>query len=71
MKYDRDHSDSVADRAIGRVSNEWKYMAKIAVAIRKNNANPVWIDEQTKRFTGIYKRLLTDPLEEVEREAGM
>ena len=43
-------------------------MAELAIKIRSGNKNPTWIDEQEKKFTGIFKRLLTDPIEEIEKE---
>ena len=71
MRYDRDHADYVADEAIGRVNNEWKRMVKLALKIRNTACNPTWAAEQEKKFTGIYKRLLTDPILELEMEAGV
>lgn len=65
----RDHTDHTADDAIGRAHKEWRRMAAVAVKIRQNRCNPEWADEQLKSFTGIYKRLLTDPIEEVQMQA--
>ena len=57
------------EKAVGSVNHEWKQMAKLALRIRTTGfANPTWIEEQKKKFTGIFKRLLTDPIEEVQRE---
>lgn len=70
MRYNRDHKDTVADEAVSTADREWKYMANLALKIREGRrVNPLWVEEQTKRFTGIYKRLLTDPIQEVKREA--
>ena len=69
MRYDRDHSDRVADAAIGNANKEWTHMAKLALKLRTTSVNPTWAEEQEKKFIGIFKRLLTDPLDEVEREA--
>ena len=66
----RGHSDKTGDAAIGSVSKEWKKMAELAVRLREKNCNPAWAHLQLTKFTGIYKRLLTDPLEEVMKEAG-
>lgn len=64
----RSHSDWTADTAVGTVDKEWRQMAELAIKIRSGNKNPTWIDEQEKKFTGIFKRLLTDPIEEIEKE---
>ena len=64
----RSHSDWTADTAVGAADREWRQMAELAIKIRSGNKNPTWIDEQEKKFTGIFKRLLTDPIEEIEKE---
>ncbi len=56
-------------KACSNVMNEWKYMANVAVLIRENRCSSDFIDENKPKFTGIYKRLLEDPIEEVIREA--
>ena len=53
------HSDPTANRALGAVSKEWNQMVRIAERIKKNT-NTEWSDQQSRRFTGIYKRLLDD-----------
>ena len=63
------YSDHTPEAALGNVHKEWKAMARLALKIRKGNCNPVWADKQLERFTGIFKRLLEDPIEEVEEEA--
>ena len=70
QKETRDHSDPTLDRALGSIDKEWKQMAKLALMIRGSKCNPAWAEEKSKTFTGIYKRLLDDPIEEVQREAG-
>lgn len=69
MRDNRDHSDRTADMAIGSADKEWRQMAGLALRIRGGNCNPSWADEQSAKFTGIYKRLLTDPIDYVKREA--
>ena len=63
------HKDHTLDWAVGRVDKEWKQMAEIAVRIREGYCNPEWAEKQSKRFTGIFKRLMTDPIDEVKEEA--
>jgi hypothetical protein len=45
-------------------------MAKLAVMLREKNNDPTWTEKQEAKFTGIFRRLLTDPIEEVQKEAG-
>lgn len=63
------HKDPVHDMAIGSVDKEWKQMARLALQVRADVKDPTWIEEQERKFIGIYKRLLTDPIEYVQREA--
>ncbi len=65
----RPYTDHTADYATGSANAEWRRMARLALKIRSGRCNPDWADEQTEKFTGIFKRLLTDPLTEVEEEA--
>jgi hypothetical protein len=65
----RSHSDKTAETAIGSVDKEWRMMANIALLIREGHCHPAWADEQSAKFTGVYKRLLTDPLDYVRKEA--
>lgn len=59
----------IMDDAIGAVTKEWKHMARLAVQIREGrNNNPEWVENQQSKFTGIFKRLLTDPIEDVKKE---
>ena len=55
--------DPTANQALGAVSREWDRMVRLAIQIRRN-PNTEWAEQQRRRFTGIYKRLLTDPLDE-------
>ena len=52
-------SDPTANQAIGSVSREWNKMAKLAEQIREDPWSD-WSLEQSRRFTGIFKRLLID-----------
>jgi len=52
--------DPTAEHAIGSVNREWKQMKELAIRIR-DSRDPVWADRESRRFTGIYARLLTDP----------
>ncbi len=58
------HNDPTANMAIGSVSREWKRMVRKAIALRKSNREPS--PEERRMFTGIYKNLLTEPLDELE-----
>lgn len=66
MKAYRDPTEFLA---IGNVNKEWRQMAKLALQIREGRRNPAWVQEKEKQFTGIYKRLLTDPIDKVYKEA--
>lgn len=65
----RDHRDRTMDEAMSRVNREWRQMSRLALAIRTRNDHPAWINEKIKLFTGIYKRLLDDPIDEVRKSA--
>lgn len=65
----RDHKDKTAEIAIGAADKEWRMMASLALKIREGRCNPTWATEQESKFIGIYKRLLSDPIEEVIKEA--
>lgn len=62
------HKDKTADEAVGTVDKEWRYMANLALKIRQGRVNPIWAEKESARFTGIFKRLLTDPIDEVKKE---
>ena len=59
-------SDPTANQALGAVNREWSRMVKLAVRIRENPYSE-WARRESRRFTGIYRRLLTDT-DEVFRE---
>ena len=65
----RDHKDKTAEIAIGAADKEWRQMASLALRIREGRCNPAWADEQSTKFIGIYRRLLSDPVDEVKKEA--
>lgn len=65
----RDHKDKTAEIAIGAADKEWRTMASLALKIREGRCNPTWGKEQESKFIGIYKRLLSDSIEEVMKEA--
>ncbi len=54
-------------RALGNVQREWVSMAILALQIRKAGNTP-WARTQEKRFTGIFRRFLTDSREELLAE---
>jgi len=55
-------TDPTANAALGSVSREWNQMARLALRIRQSG-DTAWAECESRRFTGIYKRLLTDPIE--------
>ena len=69
MRKEHGYANPAAEKAIGNAHKEWRQMAKLALRIRNNTCPPIWAAEQERKFIGIYQRLLTDPIEEVEREA--
>ena len=54
------YPDPTANHAIYNVSVEWNRMRRLALRLRLNGEKP-----SPELFTGIYRRLLTDPLEEL------
>ncbi len=62
-------ADPTANTAIGSVSREWNQMVRLALCIRQSG-NSEWAQRESRRFTGIYKRLLTDPLESLQKKNG-
>ena len=62
------YKDTTMERAYGRVNSEWKYMVRQAIRIREGKYSSQEEAERRKQFTGIYKRLLTDPLAELYQE---
>lgn len=65
----RDHTDYVADRAILNADREWREMASTALKIRKNRCTAEYAEREEQKFTGIFRRLMTDPIEEVEKSS--
>ena len=61
------HGDPTANRATGNVQKEWIGMAVLAVRIRRSQDHG-WAALQAKRFTGVFRRMLTDPEEELLAE---
>lgn len=66
----RPYADYTCDKAVGNANKEWKTMARLALKLRKYNCTPAFEEENLPKFTGIYKRLLTDPIEEIEAMVG-
>ena len=54
------YPDPTANQAIYNVSVEWNRMRRLALRLRLNGEEP-----SPELFTGIFRRLLTDPLEEL------
>ncbi len=65
----RAYRNPTAEQAIGAMNKEWTQMARLALQIREGRKNPSWVEENSKRFTGIFRRLLEDPIDEVRKEA--
>ena len=61
------HGDPTGNRATGSVQREWIGMAVLAIRIRRSE-DSAWAAQQARRFTGIFRRLLTDPEAEVLAE---
>ena len=59
------YRDPTAEAAVGTVSREWRQMVRKAIALRKT-ARELTPEEQ-KLFTGIYRRLLSEPELELEK----
>ena len=56
----RTYPDPTANQAIYNVSVEWERKRKLAIRLRLNGEEP-----DPLQFTGIFRRLITDPLEEL------
>ena len=61
------HSDPTASRAIGAAEREWKRKTVLAYRCRTDPRAAERIGDPRRIFTGIFSRLLTDPLEELEK----
>lgn len=66
----KSYRDPTMSGAVRKTDKEFSAMAKLALTIREGRRPPAWIEENSKLFTGIYARLLTDPIKEVEIEAA-
>jgi len=63
------HSDPTGNQAIGNIGREWRRMAALALRLRDPNRtrHREWEERQRARFVGIYRRLLDDPIDELEQ----
>ena len=61
------HSDPTASHAIGAAEREWKRMTILAYRYRTDPGAAKRIGDPRRIFTGIFSRLLTDSLEELEK----
>lgn len=64
----RKYSDPTANQAIGSINHQWKKMARLALKIR-TSPDSEWAQRESRHFTGIFKRLLTDPIESLDESA--
>ena len=62
------HSDPTANRAIGSANQEWEQKLCLAYLFRTDARMTKKITEPEKVFSGIYRRLLEDPIEELKQE---
>lgn len=62
------HSDPTANRAIGLANKEWEQILCLAYRYRTDPQVERQILEPETVFRGIYRRLLTDPIKELEKE---
>ena len=65
------HSDPTAARAVGSAEKEWRSMARLAYRYRTDPLMAEKLREPWLVFTGIFSRLLTEPLESLEEMAGI
>ena len=56
----RHYNDPTANQALSAVDREWKQMAKLAERIHRDPYSD-WAIRASRRFTGIFARLLDDP----------
>ena len=64
------HRDPTASQAIGNVDREWKQLARLAWQIRTSPRREELEEAHRRTFTGIHRKLMTCPLDELEKEAG-
>ena len=62
------YKNRTMNNAFGNVNKEWKYMVRLAVRIREGRYSIKEEQEYRKLFTGIYKRLLEDPMDQLYQE---
>lgn len=60
------HADPTANRAIGAVGRKWRRMTLLAYRYRTDSRFERKVDDPRRLFSGIFRRLLTDPLKELE-----
>lgn len=65
------HSDPTAARAVGSAEKEWRSKARLAYRYRTDPLMAEKLREPRLVFTGIFSRLLTEPLESLEEMAGI
>lgn len=61
------YNDPTFDRAAGSVDKEIKIMTRLAIDIQEGRGNPARLEEMRSKFTGIYARLLEEPVEELKK----
>lgn len=59
------HRDPTANAAVGAVGREWRRLVRTAIRLRRTNRE--LSEEEKSLFTGIYGRLLTEPIESLEK----
>lgn len=62
------YSDPTANSAIGSVNREWEHMICLAYHIRTDSQVTGQIHDPQTVFSGIYRRLLSDPIKDLEKE---
>lgn len=68
MSVKRGHKDPTCDEAVGAADKEWQRMVKLALQIREGRMRIEAEEKYASSFTGIFKRLLTDPIDELKKE---
>ena len=59
------HSDPTANAAVGSVGREWKRMIRKAISVQRTGRQLT--PEEARSFTGIYRRLLEESPETLEK----
>ncbi len=60
------HSDPTASRTIGAAEKEWRRMTVLAYRYRTDPKVADRIQNPKQLFNGVFSRLLTDPIKELE-----